>query len=786
MATEQPADAKNIVLLSDGTGNAASKVWRSNVWRLFQALDLTNSRQVAVYDDGVGTSSFVPLAVLGGAFGWGLKRNVLDLYTFLCRNYEPGAKIYAFGFSRGAYTIRIMLGLVANQGLVHYTNEADLQRLAVQAYRAYRKERFHSITRVETVLRWVRDGIIRLADSLHRRPRYGDGNIWPPDIEFVGLWDTVGAYGLPVEEMTRGVSQWIWPLELPDRVLGPRVKRACHALSLDDERTTFHPVLWTEWGEKPPTPRPDGRVFARDERISQVWFAGMHANVGGGYPDDSLAQVSLYWMMQEAGYRGLRFKAAPVTDPDAVLNTYSGADRDGRLYDSRRGMAGYYRYGPRKIAELCKMRFSQRPGDEVIIGLPKIHESALVRTKNGAHAYAPIGFPETYGVVRQLDGEIVAGTRAGFESPQQAATRAAQQERIWDLVWCRRGVYFLTLTASFHLALFPILHPGRPSNEFSTSYRLVSDAVRIVGAFLPGFAGWWLDAFAVRPRAFLFSLVPVVLFMYVGVALGRTINSRMHFMWRTILRHGEVPPGPVTTSVIHAIRTSAVYRGVVRLMKRYVVPFASAAFLVYLGAAALTHLAFDVQDARGVFCQESAGAPQPVELWAPRQANFRAASLCERTGIGLREGFRYRIIVHTPEDWSYNRAENPLDTRFSSPAVGFELRQLPRLDARLFMMGALPLRRVLGKPWFRPVARIGAVGADEYPLEPDVRAPGADLGSVDPRARGELVAEIRARRSGELFIYVNDAVVGIPGLENWFYRNNLGEAKVTVSRLGIR
>ena len=75
--------ARRIVLLSDGTGNAASRVWRTNVWRVFESLDLTGSDQVALYDDGVGTSSFKPLAILGGVFGWGLKRNVLDLYTFV-------------------------------------------------------------------------------------------------------------------------------------------------------------------------------------------------------------------------------------------------------------------------------------------------------------------------------------------------------------------------------------------------------------------------------------------------------------------------------------------------------------------------------------------------------------------------------------------------------------------------------------------------------------------------------------------------------------------------------
>src|ERR1700704_4392324 len=78
----------NIVLLSDGTGNSAAKVWRTNVWRMFEALDVSSSEQMAFYDDGVGTSSFKPLAVIGGAFGWGLKRNVIGLYKAVCRNYR--------------------------------------------------------------------------------------------------------------------------------------------------------------------------------------------------------------------------------------------------------------------------------------------------------------------------------------------------------------------------------------------------------------------------------------------------------------------------------------------------------------------------------------------------------------------------------------------------------------------------------------------------------------------------------------------------------------------------
>src|SRR4051812_41213470 len=102
------ADGRRVVLLGDGTGNSAAKLFKTNVWRVYRALDLEESRdrvqQIACYNDGVGTSSFKPMAVLGGIFGWGLKRDVLHLYEFLCRNWRAGDRIYAFGFSRGAFT----------------------------------------------------------------------------------------------------------------------------------------------------------------------------------------------------------------------------------------------------------------------------------------------------------------------------------------------------------------------------------------------------------------------------------------------------------------------------------------------------------------------------------------------------------------------------------------------------------------------------------------------------------------------------------------------------------
>ena len=136
--------SKSIVLFSDGTGNSSAKAEKTNVWRLFQALDQTRPDQLARYDNGVGTSPNKYLAAIGGAFGWGLKRNVLDLYKFVCRNYAKDDAIYGFGFSRGSFTIRVLVGLIATEGLVTFRSEEDLKRNAAAAYRHYRATKFPS------------------------------------------------------------------------------------------------------------------------------------------------------------------------------------------------------------------------------------------------------------------------------------------------------------------------------------------------------------------------------------------------------------------------------------------------------------------------------------------------------------------------------------------------------------------------------------------------------------------------------------------------------------------
>src|SRR6266849_8570458 len=262
-AEQKTAKPKHIVLLSDGTGNSSAKVFKTNVWRLFQILDLRDpTSQIAYYDDGVGTSSFKAFAILGGVFGFGLKRNVIDIYSFCCRNYKVGDYIYCFGFSRGAFTIRIVAGMIARQGLVEYkNNEADLARFAADAYRLYRRRFTGGILKFLPFLRDIRDFAIRQWRGIWHQGASAPGWTEVERIHFVGLWDTVDAYGGPIEEMTRAIDNW--PVGINH---DPRSDAA-----------------------KDPAPHLREDLPAIDQRrISQVWFTGVHSDIGGGYPQDGL------------------------------------------------------------------------------------------------------------------------------------------------------------------------------------------------------------------------------------------------------------------------------------------------------------------------------------------------------------------------------------------------------------------------------------------------------------------------------------------------------------------
>lgn len=736
---------KRIVVLSDGTGNSAAKVWRTNVWRLYQALDLSNGRQVALYDDGVGSSTFKPLAMLGGAFGWGLKRNVLDLYRFVCRNWQDDAELYGFGFSRGAFTIRVLMGLVANEGLVPVESEAQLHRDAAAAYRSYRRRYTTALGLLVRSLRALRDPIIDGWNRLLRHSAYEPAkNRQVPVIKFLGLWDSVAAYGLPIEEMTRGVSLWLWPLSLPDRKLHGKVERARHALALDDERTTFHPVLWTERGEK---------VVSNigNERISQVWFAGVHSNVGGGYPDDGLAHVSLHWMMGEARACGLEFKK----DREAIETVRLASDEDGRLYDSRYGLAAYYRYCPRKLADLTRDKFSSERNDEVTIDLPKIHESVFHRLRRGARGYAPVGLPDRYAVVT-AGGDILQGKANPYETSDEAVSRAHLQERIWNLVWCRRLAYFASVAASAYLALFPWIHTSHPPRASAWSF--LAGPIRAAAAVLPEAVEDWVETFAANPGWFAVWAVIVVALMVAGRRLEYRISDRMRSLWQARTTAGAWPD-----DWIYRLRTHPLYRRLFRTWKRHVLPTFFAAVIVFALFAGLSRVAFATTSSLGFVCTGTGTAA--VATGPILRDGFRTDAFCWASGVRLEAGRRYRIKIEPLVPWKDGAIAVPPEL------TGFGLEAM---TAPMYL--GLPFRRWMGESWFRPIARIGSQGNDDYALTP------VDTGPGPATTRG-LVSQIGARTSGELFLFVNDAVIELPGLRTVFYRNNAGMARVTVEPL---
>ena len=768
---------RKIILLSDGTGNSAAKVWRTNVWRTFEALDLSGNDQVALYDDGVGTSSFKPMAVLGGAFGLGLRRNVIALYKFACRNYRHADdELFGFGFSRGAFTIRIVMGLIDSQGLVKADSESELHSLASAAYRAYRRDRYKNL-KFEAPYQWIRNKF---------------GPEYPPPgvrknikIRFVGVWDTVAAYGMPVDEMTRGIHQYLWPIELPNNHLSASVMRACQALSLDEERTTFHPQLWNEsTGNKAAAEGAAAPARARcikDERLSQVWFAGVHTNVGGGYPDDALAYIPFVWMITEAQRCGLKFKSDYANqpdnpdlmraDPDTFKNATSKRDKDGRLYDPRKGLGGYYRYGPRKLVPSFYPELKKEEDDEIEVERAKIHESVFRRIENHAQAYAPVGLPPHYDIVRE-SGEIVspddfriAPDQDPFETRAAAKQRWWAQEHVWNEVWKRRILYFATVGATLWLVLFPLLSSAQRADEYYSRLRWVSDLVRFLGGFLPKFASTWIDGYARAPFWFV-----VIVALLVGLMMWSTqVASRTSALMSSIWRKTSGAPSGRPDNWIYGLRSSRAYIAFHEGLKHNVAPALFAALFLYLGLSALSHVSYNVLDVWGQTCidqRKDPSVPQATRMRVneTRLVPFKTSDLCTATGVELEtNGARYYIRIDETTPWG--------NDKFPIPIGGFSTKEQEAASwyKRLYMTLFLPLRRELFEDWFRIVLRYGRTGGEEVVLEPD---------PTDPLIQDN----IKPTRNGQLYIFVNDAVIGIPGLYGALYKDNKGTAELTIKR----
>lgn len=253
---------KNIIICCDGTSNDFGDK-NSNVVKLFSVLKKDHQKQIVYYDPGVGTpstyDSFNPITkklkyIFGQSFGYGLSENIMEAYTFLMKNYEEGDQVFMFGFSRGAYTVRAIAGLIHTCGLLHNHSE-NLIPEAMRIY--YDRNNKNTAAFKETF-----------------------GRTCP--IHFLGLWDTVSSVG------------WIYsPLTLRATANNSSVKNVRHAVAIDERRAFFRQNLW-------------GRQ-KKGQDVKQVWFAGVHSDVGGSYAleDSALSNIALEWMIVEAMEKGI-------------------------------------------------------------------------------------------------------------------------------------------------------------------------------------------------------------------------------------------------------------------------------------------------------------------------------------------------------------------------------------------------------------------------------------------------------------------------------------------------
>lgn len=340
------ADARNLVVFADGTGQDGGLADNTNIYRMFWMAEDRTQRQLCYYHPGVGTSRIT--RYLGLASGLGFGANVRACYHFLHEEYRAGDRIFLFGFSRGAATARSLAYFIHLFGILPRSR----RRLVERAWDIYT----------------IRDS----AERKRRATEFVESNptMWT-NIHFLGCFDSVAALGAPYQWASRLIDR------LPgckhrfhDMRLSPSVVHAYHALALDDERRTFHPLLWDPL-EQELNMSSDERDPLACRSLRQVWFAGVHSDVGGGYSKRELADIPLTWLTREAVRHGLRIYTkhrVPIAE-----------DVDGQIHDPRAGLWRIYRR-------------ARRVWDANRLDRPVLHESATKRMRdhsNRGAGYSP-------------------------------------------------------------------------------------------------------------------------------------------------------------------------------------------------------------------------------------------------------------------------------------------------------------------------------------------------------------------------------------------------------------
>ncbi|MBT3338119.1 MAG: DUF2235 domain-containing protein [Anaerolineae bacterium] len=382
---------KRIIICADGTWSKPDRIDKekgrkpqhgkswvrkpSNVVKMSRAispLSIDGVDQVVFYDPGVGTGWGVLDPIIGGAFGHGVSKNIIDCYRFLVQNYNKGDEIYLFGFSRGAFTVRSLAGLIHKCGLLeksdayyipdayeHYrliTDTEKIEKLLPKYTPKAIRKRIIARYQKENVANEKKIKLFCAGEYKHRNKKTIETKI-----KFIGVWDTVGSLGIPVSGL---LGYWINHRDAFHNLrLGSSVDNAYQALAIDERRKPFTPTLW-EPAEKP------------KQNMEQVWFVGVHTNVGGGYNDYNLENITFKWMVEKARAHDLEISEAYM---EKIISSYKGVLRN--------SMTLFYRLFKENVRPIGKTKF----------GNESIHPSAIQRHEDPPEdqkPYAPENLTE--------------------------------------------------------------------------------------------------------------------------------------------------------------------------------------------------------------------------------------------------------------------------------------------------------------------------------------------------------------------------------------------------------
>lgn len=389
------SDGKRIVICCDGTGNEIEE-HQSNVLKFYRLLKKDDPSQITFYDPGVGTINnsgpwrvFVNkfLRIVGLAFGNGLDKNILDAYKFLITTYQEGDEIYLFGFSRGAYTIRALAGLLHLVGLLR-PSQLHMAEYALLSFKqSKKKNKFEIGRRVHMVL------------AARKCP-----------IKFVGCWDTVGSVIIPRSD--RFYLPSLQKLPFIDKNSSVEVFR--QAMAIDERRRMFRLVVWKK-NQKFISPQKENLQYEKDQDCEQLWFAGVHSDIGGSYPeiDSSIAKYPLGWMVEEAQQYGLEFDKDYIDllvygkkngmEKENAMFDYKAPSLDAKLNDSMTKGWKILEYIPKL------KRFHDNPAEKRKGGIyfplserrhiaesEKFHHSVGDRIKKNKQGYKPENLPKSF------------------------------------------------------------------------------------------------------------------------------------------------------------------------------------------------------------------------------------------------------------------------------------------------------------------------------------------------------------------------------------------------------